>query len=140
MNSPQMLRRSPEPVLELGHNALDFPLGAFPRISVFGFEQDNQVVASTVDAIDIVGAEFCPLMVDFISKVLPSVPENVLLHLLSASSSIYLPAHESVFLSCVPASSCNTSAAFRMVLRLKLHTVCRWQRRNTVAHRQTIEH
>jgi len=74
-------RRLSEPVLELRHNALDFSFGAPASISVPPFEQIDEVVALTVDSIEIVGTEFGPVVVEFIPELLPLCPKNVWLHL-----------------------------------------------------------
>jgi hypothetical protein len=74
------LRRPSKLVLELGHNTLDLFFSAPSRISVSAFEQDDEVIAQAIDLIEIVRTEFSPVVVDFVSKVLPLCPENVLMH------------------------------------------------------------
>ena len=75
-------RRLSEPVLEFRHNALDFSFGAPASISVPPFEQIDEVVALTVDSIEIVGTEFGPVVVEFIPKLLPLCSNNVGFHVI----------------------------------------------------------
>jgi len=78
------LGRPSQLVFELGHNAFDLFFSAPSRIAIFAFEQNDEVISPAVDLIEIIGTEFSPVVVDFISEVLPLCPENVLLHLSSS--------------------------------------------------------
>src|SRR5262249_21729317 len=72
--------RSPQLVFKLSQDAFDFSLRSPARIAVPAFKQDTEVVAPTVDFVEIARAEFSPVVVDFISEMLPLGFENVLFH------------------------------------------------------------
>ena len=72
-----LLRRSPELVFELHYDPLHLSFGTASRKPVFAFEQHDEIVAPAGDTVEILGIEFRPAMVDFISEMFPLEPENV---------------------------------------------------------------
>jgi hypothetical protein len=77
--SIQWLGRSTESVLELAHKSIDFPFGATARVSVPSFQQEHQVVALAVDAVEFVRAELVPVVMQLFSTLFPFHNENVFL-------------------------------------------------------------
>jgi hypothetical protein len=77
---PHQSGGSPKLVFEFSHHAFDLSLGAPARVPISTFEQAHEVGSGTVDLIEIVGGDFGPQVLDFISEVFPLCPENVVFH------------------------------------------------------------
>jgi hypothetical protein len=74
------LGRSTKPVLEFIHDTIDFLFGAAPRIAISALKQDHQIGAPPLDSIDFIGAQLSPMVLDFISELLPFGFESIELH------------------------------------------------------------
>ena len=68
-----------EPVRKFTHKKIDLLLGTASGISVTPFEQHNQMI-SLLDMIEVIGCEVLPLVVEFASKLLPTGPQNIVIH------------------------------------------------------------
>jgi len=73
------LRCFAEPVRKFAYKKINFLLGSAPGIPVPLFEKHNQMI-SLLDAVEFIGCEMRPLIVEFSSKLLPSGPQNIVKH------------------------------------------------------------
>lgn len=79
------LRCSVQSVCKLAHNEVDFSLSTAACIAVAAFEKEHEVVALAVDVVEIIRTEFFPVIMDLVSKLLPSCTQNILMHSLITS-------------------------------------------------------
>jgi hypothetical protein len=69
-----------EPIRKFTDKEINFPLGAAARISVTPFQKHDQMIPLSLHAVDFIGRELFPLILEFASELLPSGPQNILIH------------------------------------------------------------
>ena len=79
-HNKRLLRSSTKLVGELRDDKVDLLFGAAPRITVAPFQKDNEIVSPAFNTLDFFRSELLPLMIDFVSELLPFRSQHIVLH------------------------------------------------------------